>query len=145
MGNYSQVGYTTCFQRCVNVANSTKVQHWQTLLKSTYFQRWFNVINQPYLNGENLVQRCSTSWPTFNLKTTLKQRCVPAGLALKEGGAYAFLSQGEFKPSSSDSADRRRSIIRVTLDYELCKAVWCQSYGLIHKRYTRNLIWTNQR
>jgi hypothetical protein len=27
--------------------------------------------------------------------------------------ADAFLSQGEFKPSSSDSADRERSIIRV--------------------------------
>jgi hypothetical protein len=50
-----QFGYTTCFQRCVNVANSTKVQHWQTLLKSTYFQRCVNVINQPYLNGEHLT------------------------------------------------------------------------------------------
>jgi hypothetical protein len=44
---FPQVGYTSCFQRCVNVANSTKVQHWQTLLKSTYFHRWVNVINQP--------------------------------------------------------------------------------------------------
>ena len=76
MGNYSQVGYTTCFQRCVNVANSTKVQHWQTLLKSTYFQNWVNVINQPYLNGENLTlkQRWFNVVQRHDQNSTSKQR-----------------------------------------------------------------------
>jgi hypothetical protein len=59
------------------LTNFTKINLFSTLSqhhKSTLFKRWtFDV-------ETTLVQRCSTSWPKFNLKTTLKQRGVPAGL-----------------------------------------------------------------
>jgi hypothetical protein len=38
--------------------------------------------------------------------------------SLFQRAADVFLSQGEFKPSSSDSADRGRSIIRVNFTLE---------------------------
>jgi hypothetical protein len=46
----------------------------------------------------------------FNLVFCAKSSLIGS---LFQRAADAFLSQGKFKPSSSDSADRGRSIIRV--------------------------------
>jgi hypothetical protein len=57
---------------------------------------------------------------TGNWKNRLahtRQIIIADWLSLSES-SWRVLSQGEFKPSSSDSADRGRSIIRVTIEIE---------------------------
>ena len=82
---------TSYFQRCYNVTFITKFQRHYFNVDSTLFQRhlylfifWYLLFSTCFFSNvvSTLKQRWKTSWPDFNLISTLFQRCTPAGTCI---------------------------------------------------------------
>ena len=75
-----------------------------------------NIVNQLVDLHFLLFVNITGNWK--NRLAHTRQIIIADWLSLSQWAADAFLSQGEFKPSSSNSADRGRSIIRVNFTLE---------------------------